>query len=71
MPDDVADLTPIVRVTLNSRRTKAGEWAIYFTYQGKKHEFVRPELADAVMAAGAFLESHAPIGLMRISETPH
>jgi hypothetical protein len=34
-------------------------------------EFIRPEMADAVMAAAKFLETQAPIGLMRITEEPH
>lgn len=61
---------PIIHVSLGLRQTKAGEWAPYFTFQGKQHELVRPEMADAVMATANVLEKHAPIGLMRNSPQP-
>lgn len=66
MPD-----APIIHVSLGLRQTKAGQWACYFTFNGKKREFVRPEMADAVMAAAEYLERHAPIGLMRIGPQLH
>jgi hypothetical protein len=53
------------------RQTKTGQWACYFTFNGRKQEFVRPQMADAVMAAAKFLEKHAPIGLMRINPQLH
>lgn len=66
MPD-----TPLIHVSLALRQTKAGQWVCYFTFNGRKKEFVRPEMADAVMAAAKFLEKHAPIGLMRIGPQLH
>jgi hypothetical protein len=69
--DDTSKPVPVRRVTMKLRRTRAGEWACYFMFEGKMHEFVRPEIADAVMAAGDFLETQGPIELMRIIEQPH
>lgn len=62
---------PITHVSLRLRQTKAGQWACYFTFNGKRREFVRQDMADAVMAATEFLERHAPIGLMRIGPQLH
>lgn len=62
---------PIIHVSMRLRQTKAGQWVCYFTFNGKKREFVRPDMADAVMAAAEFLERHAPIGLMRIGTQLH
>lgn len=62
---------PVIHVSLELQWTKAAEWSCSFTFNGKKREFVRPEMADAVMAATEFLERHAPIGLMRISPKLH
>lgn len=66
MPDP-----PIIHVSLALRLTKGGQWACYFTFNGKRREFVRQDMADAVMAATQFLEKHAPIGLMRIGPQLH
>jgi hypothetical protein len=63
--------TPFIHVSLALRQTKTGQWACYFTFEGRKQEFVRPQMADAVMAAAKFLERHAPIGLMRINPQLH
>lgn len=71
MVDETSQPVPVRRVTVKLRRTKAGQWACYFIFEGKMHEFVRPEMADAVMAAGHFLETQGPIGLMRIVEHSH
>jgi hypothetical protein len=56
----------IIHVSLALRQTKEGKWACYFTFNGERREFVRQEMANAVMAATEFLERDAPIGLMRI-----
>jgi hypothetical protein len=63
--------SPFIHVSLTLRQTKAGQWACYFTFNGKKREFVRQEMSDAVLAATRFLEQHAPIGLMRIDPRLH
>lgn len=35
---------PIIHVSMGLRQTEAGQWVCYFTFNGKKREFVRPDM---------------------------